>query len=334
MNIFFDYRWSGDHGIGRVSRMIDKGLGLTHLKISGKPSSPCDPLRLFCIMLGLPKASIVFSPGYNAPLFTPRPYIFIIHDLNHLDFPQNSNVIKKLYYNIIMYRACRKALRVLTVSEYSRKRILQWVGLPDTHVVNIGNGVDACFNSEVKPYTPGYEYFLCVGNRKPHKNEERLLDAFACSRIDSSIRLIFTGEANVSISLKCKALDIEDRVVFYGRVPEKDLPSLYKGSIGLLFPSLYEGFGLPVIEAMACGTPVLTSNTTSLPEVAGDAALFVCPESVEEISHGIETLYYDKELRNALCDKGLLRARSFNWHDVIQRVRTVLDECVSGVKND
>lgn len=330
MTLYFDNRWSGDHGIGRVSRMIDKGLGLPHLNISGKPSSPLDPLKLLCVMLRLPKTSLVISPGYNAPLLTVRPYIFIIHDLNHLDFPLNSSFFKQLYYKIILRRACRKALRVLTVSEFSRQRIIQWSGVSESQVVNIGNGVDECFNPNVASYEPGYQYYLCVSNRKPHKNEDRLLDAFATSHIDSNIRLIFTGIINENMASKCRTLGIENRVVFLGRVSEYDLPGLYKGAIALLFPSLYEGFGLPVIEAMACGTPVLTSNSTSLSEVAGNAGLLVNPESAHEISHGIESLYKDEELRNLLCARGLLRARLFRWETVVSRVKNVLDEYVNG----
>lgn len=326
MTVLFDARWSGDHGIGRVSRVFDKALSLRHLKIYGKPSSPLEPLRLLITMLFLPKRSIVLSPGYNVPLLYFRPYIFTIHDLNHLDFPENSNYIKKLYFTILVRRACQKALCILTVSEFSRQRIIEWAKVPEARVVNIGNGVDdATFNKEAPPYAPGYKYFLCVGNRKAHKNEGRVIEAFACADVDLSVRLVFTGVPSESLVTKSRSLGIADRVIFLGKVAEKDLPGLYRGAVALLFPSLYEGFGLPVIEAMACGTPVLTANRTSLPEVAGDAAFFVEPESVSEITVGIQRLYQDQELRKVLSVKGLERAKEFHWEEVISRVKCVLD---------
>lgn len=326
MNFFFDYRWTGNHGIGRVSKMLDDRLNFKHLPIKGKPSSPLDPLKLFAAMLLLPNDAIIFSPGYNAPLFTVRPYIFIIHDLNHIDRNENASFLKKRYYQLIMRRACRAAFKVLTVSEFSRQRIISWAQLPAEHVVNIGNGVDECFNQDVNPFVLGYQYFFCVSNRKPHKNEELLLEAFSRAHIDPAIRLLFTGVANDSLMSKCKALGIDNRVVFYGRVPDEILPGLYRGAIALLFPSLYEGFGLPVIEAMACGTPVMTSNATSLPEVAGDAALLVDPLDITGISKAIETIVSDGTLRSELVARGLERAKQFSWDSVLSKVKSVLDD--------
>lgn len=324
--LLFDARWLGDHGIGRVSRILDERLCLPHLEISGKPSSPFDPFRLFIAMLKLPKNSAVFSPGYNAPLFVVRPYIFIVHDLNHIDRPENSNLFKRMYYRFIMLRACRNAFRVLTVSEFSRQRIISWAQIPEMHVVNIGNGVDSCYMPNVNPYTPGYQYLLCVGNRKAHKNEGRVLEAFAKAKIDSGIRLLFTGNVNEQMMSLCQQLGIENRVVFMGRIPEEDFPGLYRGALGLVFPSLYEGFGLPVIEAMACGTPVLTSNNTSLPEVAGDAAILVDPLSVEQISTGIECICSDMNLREKLIERGIQQARKFRWDTVTNNVQNALSE--------
>lgn len=323
--IYFDSRWIGDHGIGRFARVLDEQLGLPHLPIGGSPSSPLDPLRLLLtLFFRTPEGACVFSPGYNAPLFVVRPYVFSIMDLNHIDRPENGSLLKQLYYRLIMRRAARKAFRVLTISQFSMRRIIEWAGLDPGRVTNVGCGVDACYHPDVPPYTPGYRYLLCVSNRKAHKNEPRVLEAFAQAAISPDIRLIFTGNANDSLLNRCRRLGIDKRVVFVGRVAEKDLPGLYRGALALVFPSLYEGFGLPVVEAMACGTPVLTSNTTSLPEVAGDAALFVDPLSASEIAAGIERLCTDIVLRENLQRKGLLQAARFNWSDVATRVRSAL----------
>lgn len=335
MSVLFDSRWIGDHGIGRFARELDQRLSLPHLRIDGSPTSPFDPIRLLYAMgFNTPKGVCVFSPGYNAPLFFLRPYIFSIHDLNHIDRTENSSFLKRLYYRLIMRRACRKAYRVLTVSEFSRLRIIDWAGVEPYRVVNVGNGVDKSYQVDVQPYQPGYAYLLCVSNRKAHKNEPRLLEAFAGARIDPAIHLILTGMATETLLKLCRQYGVENRVFFAGRIQEENLPSLYRGAMALVFPSLYEGFGLPVIEAMACGTPVLTSNTTSLPEVSGDAALLVNPLSVTEISKGIERLCLDNDLRDDLQRKGLVQVAQFSWDTVASKVKVVFDELKGDIKNN
>lgn len=326
LTIFFDARWIGDHGIGRFARVLDQQLGLPHLPIEGSPSSPLDPLRLLLAMLLTPKGTCVFSPGFNAPLFVVRPYVFTILDLNHIDRPENSNVFKRLYYRFVMRRAARNAFRVLTISDFSHGRIVDWAGVDPHRVVNVGCGVDSRYRPDVQPYAPGYPYLLCVSNRKAHKNEPRIVEAFARATISPDIRLVFTGHATEALLDLCHKFGVEQRVVFVGRVPEADLPGLYRGALAVVFPSLYEGFGLPVIESMACGTPVLTSNTTSLPEVAGDAALLVDPSSVTEISEGISRLCGDNALRETLQRRGFLQAAKFPWDAVAAKVQAVLNE--------
>ena len=225
--IMFDPRWSGDHGIGRVSRILDERLCLPHLDISGRPSSPFDPFRLFSAMLKLPNNSAVFSPGYNAPLFVVRPYIFTILDLNHIDRPENTSVLKRMYYHYVMRRAAHKAFRVLTISEFSRQRIIDWAGA--CRVVNVSCGVDYRYSPDVTPYVSDFPFLLCVSNRKAHKNEARVVEAFASANIQTDIRLVFTGHASEQLMLLCRQLGVEKYVVFLGRVPEENLPGLYRG---------------------------------------------------------------------------------------------------------
>ncbi len=196
--------------------------------------------------------------------------------------------------------------------------------MPAEKVINVGNGVDDAYSPNAEAYSPGYPYLLCVSNRKAHKNEPMLIRAFAQAQIDSNIRLLFTGKATEELDELISSLGLESRVSFYGFVEEEQLPSLYKGALALVFPSLYEGFGLPVIESMACGTPVITSNCTSLPEVAGDAALLVDPSSPASISSAIEKLVSDIDLQESLTQRGLDQAKKFTWDLTAQRVESVL----------
>jgi glycosyltransferase involved in cell wall biosynthesis len=162
-----------------------------------------------------------------------------------------------------------------------------------------------------------------VSNRKPHKNESRLVTAFASAKV-AGVHLVFTGDPSPEMTKYIEDRHLKDRVHFAGVVQEAELPALYRGAEALVFPSLYEGFGLPVLEAMACGTPVITANISAMPEVAGDAALLVDPISVEQIANSIEKVVNDDSLRLCLRNKGLIRAAQFSWEQTRQRVKKVI----------
>ncbi len=331
MKINFDGRWFGDHGIGRFAKEVYARIPDADIS-ELRSLSPSDPLDCFYITWKvLTNKSIWISPGYNAPIFGLRRYIFTLHDLNHLDCEYNSNIIKRFYYWFIVRRACLYSARVLTVSEFSRQRILDWSGAEPEQVVNVGNGVSENFRPDGQHYTPGYPYLLCVGNRKPHKNEARLLAAFAKANIPSSIRLVLTGPS-AGLSKIASDLSINDRVVFLGKVTDDQLPEIYRGALALVFPSLYEGFGLPVIEAMSSGIPVMTSNVTSLPEVSGGCALLVDPLDVNSIANGIEIVAQDNHLRKNLIARGITQAKQYSWENVAQKILNALEEAQEKLK--
>ncbi|MFM2476533.1 glycosyltransferase family 4 protein [Celerinatantimonas sp. MCCC 1A17872] len=321
-----DSRWVGKNGIGKFSSELFSRLkgNVSGFILPISPTHPMDFLYLSWFLFRN-RDKLVFSPGFNAPLIGLKHYIFTVHDLNHIDIPYNSNFFKKIYYKLIIKRACKHAYRVLTVSEFSRQRIVEWSGANPRNVINVGNGVDKCFNLDVLPYKPGFRYLLCVSNRKEHKNEVGLIKAFASANIESSIKLFFTGTVTEKLKILIENIGLQERIVFGGLISDRNLPHLYKGAEGLVFPSLYEGFGLPVIEAMACGIPVLTSNVTSLPEVAGQAALLVDPKDEVAISEGIESLVYNDQLRTILIRKGIERARMFSWDRVADRVVSIIN---------
>lgn len=322
--LYVDDRRIGDHGIGRFARHVLAGLDYCPVPLKTDPDSPLDPVRLTRALGKLQTGDLFFSPGYNPPIRCPAPFLFTLHDLNHLDRDENSGPLKRLYYALIVKRACHRAARVLTVSEFSRRRIIEWSGVLPEKVVNVGNGVGTEFNPNVTPYRFPFPYILCVTNRKKHKNEFRQVEAFAKAGLDNKFVLAFTGEPTAALTDCINRHGLSAQVHFLGKVPDAQLPSLYRGAEAMLFASLYEGFGLPVIEAMACGTPVVTSNTTALPETAGDAALLVDPTSVEQISQALLRIIRDVSLRRRLRDAGVDRARQFSWANTASKVRKLL----------
>jgi glycosyltransferase involved in cell wall biosynthesis len=215
---------------------------------------------------------------------------------------------------------------VLTVSEFSKQEILEWAGLPEEKVLVVGNGVGSEFSPEGKRHVPGYPYLFYVGNFKPHKNLERLLKAFARSGLPGEVRLLCTGNPDEPSLRLIRDMGLENCVIFKGVIPDEELPAYYRGALALVFPSLYEGFGLPALEAMACGTPVVTSGITALPEVVGDAAVVVDPYDVESIAWGIRRVVEDNTLREELCRKGIERAKHFSWDRTAELTWKVLQE--------
>jgi glycosyltransferase involved in cell wall biosynthesis len=322
--IYADQRWIGEHGIGRFARRVLAGLDYCPVPLASPPASPLDPWLLTFALGKLTCGDLFFSPGYNSPLLCNSPFIFTLHDLNHIDRPENSNPLKRLYYATVLKRACHRAVSVLTVSEFSRARILEWSGVSPEKVLNVRCGVDPEYHPGVDPYDLPFPYLLCVSNRKRHKNEFRTVEAFARAGLADEMRLVFTGKPTAELADHIEQHHLTSRVRFVGAVPDSQLPSLYRSAEALIFASLYEGFGLPVLEAMACGTPVVTANTSALPEVAGDAALLVDPASVEEISAAMKQIVSDSSLRQQLREKGLARATQFSWANTTASVHRLL----------
>jgi len=215
------------------------------------------------------------------------------------------------------------------VSRYTKQDILAWTGVPDEHVVVVGNGVGAAFCPEGRRHAPGYPYLLYASNRKPHKNLPRLLQGLARSGLQRDVRLVLTGAPEAGLSQQITALKLHDRVVYAGQLSDADLVAYYRGALALVCPSLYEGFGLPPLEAMACGTPVVSSNLSALPEVVGDAAVLVDPYNVEAIAWGIRCVVEDSALRQTLYHRGLARAKRFTWEQTAAQVWQVLQEAAA-----
>jgi glycosyltransferase involved in cell wall biosynthesis len=328
--ILFDARWIGNHGIGRFALELQKRLSnLVPFQARRPPFHPLDP---FLLGRELKRANpkLFFSPGYNSPVGWPGRFIFTLHDLNHLCVRENSNALKRAYYQYVIKPACHTAACVLTVSEYSRREIAAWAKVREERIINVGNGVGLPFTLAGIKLDPGYKYLLYVGSRKPHKNLSRLLQAYAISGVCADVRLLLSGQPEKKLMTEIDRLGIRSNVAFADLASDITLSEAYRGAVGFLFPSLYEGFGLPPIEAMACGVPVLTSNVCSLPEVVGNAALLVNPHDVEEIAQGIRRLVWDTDYRLQLRENGLRRAEHFSWERTAMRTAEALEWAQEG----
>jgi glycosyltransferase involved in cell wall biosynthesis len=331
-DVLYDARWIGSHGIGRFAKELQKVLPwMAPFESQRPPFHPLDPILLGAALLRK-NPRLYFSPGYNSPLGWPGRFVFNLHDLNHLRVPENSSVAKRAYYRFIIKPACHRAAFVLTVSEYSKQQICAWAGISDDKIVNVGNGVGFPFEPDGPKYEPGFPYLIYVGSHKAHKNLPRLLKAYAISGLRREVRLILTGNAEPALAKIIHDLRLEPHAIFAGDCEDEQLAALFRGSIALVFPSLYEGFGLPPVEAMACGVPVLTSNLCSLPEVVGDAGILIDPYDIEAIANGMRRLVDHSDLRQTLRQKGLVRASQYTWRTTGAKTTAVLRAALSGTR--
>lgn len=323
MTLLFDTRWIGAHGIGRFAREIMARLNATPIDLKGHPLAPLAPLRL-SRALRLHQEDFYFSPGFNAPFRTSCPFALTVHDLIHLDIPEESSFAKRFYYENILRPALSRARIVFTVSNFSKSRIVSWSGLSEEKIWVVGNGV----SPEFRPEGPRFDsrnrpYLLYVGNHKPHKNCEGLLDAFAETTLRSQYDLLMTGVPSSNTLASIRRHQLASNVELLGLVPESLLPALYRGATAVVVPSWYEGFGFPVIEAMASGTPVISSHLTALPEAGGNAALYFDPKDTRSLIDQLHRVT-DLSLMAALRQKGLDQALQFNWDQVAGRVKAGL----------
>jgi glycosyltransferase involved in cell wall biosynthesis len=250
--------------------------------------------------------------------------------LIHLHVEEYRSAGRRLYYALHVKPAIKRARAVLTGSNYSRSTILEWTGVDAERVVVTGAAAGEGFTPIGETHRPGYPYLLYVGNRKPHKNLARLVSALARVEERAALRLVLSGPAEQDLITLARSVGVDDRIEFLGNVPEEKLPALYRGAIAFVFPSLYEGFGLPPVEAMACGTPVVSSLATSLAEVVGDAAVAIDPFDVDSIAAGIDKVVGDDQLRRELRSRGFAQAARFSWDDTAQRTWTALQASLEG----
>ena len=316
LEIFADRRWPVDTGIGKVqleleARLPDR-MRIVDLKVKGRIGSPLSPLAITRALSGARSRGVYFSAGFVPPLASKLPSVVIVHDLTHRRF---YGPTKRAYYDHIYKPLYRRCDAIICVSEFTRQEFLDWSGMPADQVHMVYNGVEAMFSEDGPSYNPGHRYVLYCGNHRPYKNLARLIEAYASSTLPKNgIRLVLSGNRNAELSELAAGLGIGDFVVFAGRIPAEDIPSYYRGALAVVYVSLFEGFGLPIVEAFSCGVPVITSNVSAMPEVAAGGGLIVDPQSVDEIRTALDRVVGETDLRERLIRAGRQRRTDFDWN--------------------
>ena len=327
-----------------VEFAADLGENFRGMAETARPYSLAEQFRI-PLALARERIHLLHEPHYVLPPATRCRSVVTIHDCIHLMFPQYlPSRLAPYYARASMWSATRQADRILTVSEASKHDILRFFNIAPERVEVIYNALDARFSEppdealmeQVRQrYQLNHPYVLYVGNIKPHKNLERLIAAFALARREGpdDLRLIVIGDELSRYPALRQAVHrhrLDKHVRFLGFQPAPTLIAFYRLARAFVFPSLYEGFGLPPLEAMACGTPVVTSNLSSLPEVTGGAAVLVDPYDVESIADGIRRGVHDEALRADLIARGLARVNDFSWRDAARKTHQIYTEVLQG----
>jgi glycosyltransferase involved in cell wall biosynthesis len=258
------------------------------------------------------------------------PTVLTVHDLIFRLLPEQHKLLNRWYLNLSMPLYCRRATHIIAVSEQTRRDVVSAYGIPVEKITVIYEAADARFQVQSAEAEAGARaryhlperYLLFVGTIEPRKNLTRLLTAFERLLTEElTDALVIVGKRGWLTGDFYAALErspAKPAVLFPGFIPDEDLPAIYAGAQALVMPSLYEGFGLPVLEAMACATPVACSNNASLPEIAGDAALLFDPAEVDDISDTLRRILLDSDLQAHLGEAGLRRASQFSWERAAQ----------------
>lgn len=287
------------------------------------------------------RPDLFFSPDGWMPLDTNVPTVDTIHDINFVHRPGDFPILVRKYYNYYFPKFASRSKRIITVSEYSKADMVKTFKLDPSKIDVAYNGCNEIFRgispevktSVQKRFTGGFPYFIYVGSLNPRKNILGLLEAFELfrKRSKTGFKLMVAGEpmwGNSPVVKKLSEMRFKNDVVFTGRISTEVLQLVLSSSEALVMPSFYEGFGIPVIEAMNCDVPVICSNVTSLPEVAGDAALFVDPFNIVSIAKALNEISTDEILREKLIREGQEQRQKFSWENTANAVWSSIEKCL------
>lgn len=303
-----------------LAKKIFNGIkNIDFIEMKSKFLSLKEQIELPKIVNSFKGDAIFHSPSFVASPFIKKKMIMTIHDLNHIRYPEFYTPFHKYYYKYIVKTSANKCKKLLTVSEFSKQELVEWLNCSEEKVSVTYNGIDEAFKEETdneklnnirEKYDLPDKFILYIGNQKPHKNVITLIRSMSLVD-DKDIKLVMNGKLSDECYKECEKLNIKDRVKCIGFVDDKDLPVLYSLAKVFVFPSLYEGFGLPPLEAMACGCPTIVSNAASLPEVVKDGALIFNVLDYKDLSDKIKSLEYIDAY--TLKEKAIKISKRYNW---------------------
>lgn len=279
------------------------------------------------------KADVFYSPDGYLSLSAAVPQLGVMHDLNFEHYPDDLPFLTRHYYRYFFPKFAAKAARLATVSEYSKQDIMKCYGISGEKIDVVYNGVNDLYRpvtenqkQEIRNrYTGGAPYFIFVGMLHQRKNIANLLRAFEQFKKQKTtpVKLLIVGHRKwwtSEMESVFRSMEHADDVVFTGRQPIEELVQMVASAMAMTYVSYFEGFGVPIVEAMKCGVPVITASLTSMPEVSGDAALIVDPFNVNEIAGAMQQIESDAELRTTLGTKGIARAEAFSWEKTTEKI--------------
>ena len=313
--ILIDNRWPIGTGIHRVAQgyFEEKPEDVELIDVSpniriGHPISPWELTK--SVRKVHRSGDIFFNPGFIPLVSNVIPSVVTIHDLTHIHY---YSFIHKIYYERVLRPLYRKCDAIICVSNFTRNEFIEWSGIKEDRVFYVPNGLSKNFGSKVGYFSNPNSFILYPGNHREYKNLVNLIISFAKSKLhEDGFDLILTGKASKDIMEVVSKHKIENKVKFIGFVTDEDLAACYRQASCLAFVSRYEGFGLPLLEAMACDTPVVAAKSSSLIEVSGDAAILVSPDDTDEIAQALRTACLDTSVRNHLIAKGRERVKDFD----------------------
>ncbi|MEM7736736.1 MAG: glycosyltransferase family 1 protein [Deinococcota bacterium] len=295
------------------------------------------------------RPDVLFAPDFNGLVVNPfGSTVAVLHDLTELKLqleanrPSGTSLSEKLSTLRwqAYYRKLRAAKHIITISESVKQDAARLLNLPAERLHVVYHGLDQTryYPVDSGEYADHPPYFVNIGGRNDNKNQVNIIEGFASMAVEHpDVQLYFAGPWHQTdldwLEQQAATHNLTGRIRHLGYVPDESMTSLYSHALGFVFPSLEEGFGLPVLEAMACGAPVITSNRSSLPEVAGDAGLLVNPQNPDEIANAMRQLAGDENLRHTLRDKGIARAKTFTWQRTAQETLEVIYQAQQGTSS-
>lgn len=326
-NYLYDDRWRGHYGIARYSGEIKKEFTRINFQEIFYPGN------VFSVRgsMGWQKTAYpkllkddtyLYSPAFSPCIGMTRKQIITIHDLIHLQEGRESSSLKRLFYEVVVKPVVKNSPLVFTVSNYSKQLISEWANISMDKIVVTGNAAGKNFTPNGIVYSPGFSYILYVGNYKENKNVRVIFEALL--EIPDHIHLVSVGVPSEELRIFAHKNNLEGRIHILSDITEAELAQIYRGAITTIMPSKIEGFGIPILESMSSGTPVISSYSSCLPEIGIDACKYFDPDNIFELAENIVLLYENRNEYERYSKLSIERSKAFSWSNIAKIIEDSL----------